>query len=326
MKNVISRRILFGIYFAFGLASTFLYFLGRFLPPENPSVAPNKVYALLYVLMLLFGVISLGLYLFTLLFFHYRARYLMLLFLPLFGGLGFAVIAFIRANKTEARDFRLNEKLWSFLALLGLYGLDQTTGNLFGNFVGNDKMQVWQTVLDMIFFAATLAYFIYWGKKRGIAEWRLKNLWTTKWAILIGVVLLIAYIYAYPGLLSLFHIHVPNGDNQTGIDALSKLVPGWLMWLHLAFGAPVMEETIFRTGIYELISPKHPKIAFFASAISFASIHMMNGSFLDWRVWGIYLGMGFILSGIYYKTRKVETTAAMHFIWNGIISYFSLLP
>ncbi|MQW39846.1 CPBP family intramembrane metalloprotease [Lactococcus hircilactis] len=36
----------------------------------------------------------------------------------------------------------------------------------------------------------------------------------------------------------------------------------------------------------------------------------------DWASWIVYLSMGLILGLIYYKTRSVECSIAVHMLWN----------
>lgn len=247
----------------------------------------------------------------------------MLLLVPFVGGIVFSALAFVNANKAEAADFKMNAKLWAFFSLLGLFALDQSSASIFTLWAFKEKLTIWQIMIDLAFLSATIFYFIYWGRNRGITKWSIKNLLASKWMILLGLILMIVWSLVYPAILSIFNLNIPIGDNQALINSAAANTPSWLMWLHLAIGAPVMEETIFRAGIYELLFDKQPIIAFFTSAISFAALHMLNGSLLDWRVWGIYLGMGFILSGVYYKTRKIESTVSLHFLWNGVWSYLS---
>ena len=321
MKKQKLAKILLSIYLALAFLTIVSYAIGDVLALNSGGGHPTLASLLLVLVSILLSLVSSGLYLFVILYFHYQKRYLFLLLAPFLGGMFFAVIALI--SKSEGQDFRLQGKIWNFAALFGLMGLDQTTGSLFQYFAINSKLVTWQIIIDLIFFTLTLAYFIYWGRKR-VKAWSVKNFWSCKWAILIGIVVMIAWNFAWPAFVSFFHTSIPVGDNQSTLNQLATHTPTWLMWLHVSIGAPIMEESIFRLGIYELISPKHSKIAFFASAIVFAFLHMANGSIADWRVWGVYLGMGLILSAVYYKMRKVEATATIHFLWNGIVTW--LLP
>ncbi|WP_415579482.1 lysostaphin resistance A-like protein [Lactococcus hircilactis] len=52
-----------------------------------------------------------------------------------------------------------------------------------------------------------------------------------------------------------------------------------------------------------------------SSTILFASAHMVM-NVTDWASWIVYLSMGLILGLIYYKTRSVECSIAVHMLWN----------
>ncbi len=318
-ENIIFRRIMLGLYLFFGLSVNVIYgiIFGLSLNSVELSL-PTRL--ILSALLLLTFLAALGLLLFDVLFFRYRARNLFWLLFPFLGGLIFGFRALF--SKKAPQAFRLAEKSWNIWALFGLLGLDQTTGMFFGLFPNQKALAIWQIVLDLLLLAATIAYFVYWGRKRARVQWRWQNIWHNKWWIILALAAMTAFAYLYPWLLNILHLGLPMPQNQAELNSLAQSTPAFLMWIHLAVGAPIMEETIFRAGIYELVSPKHPKIALFVSAILFASIHLLGPDLLNWKMWLIYLVPGFALAGLYYKTRKVEATMTVHFIWNGLLNYF----
>jgi len=265
--------------------------------------------------------LSIIFFLILILTYQYRARYILWLLVPFIGGLGFAIYALV--SKVEPEELRITGKWLAFLSLLGLWLLDQTTGSFFQIFIGKDRLEPWEIVIDLILFALTITYFIYWTKeKRKLVDWSIKNLWPGKWWILLSLVGMFVAFVALNFILHYFQLGAPKGSNQETIEGLLEKLPFALIWVHLAIGAPIMEEVVFRTGIFELMSPKHPRLALGLSTLIFAGIHLDGAGYLDWRIWAPYLILSFFLSFLYYKTRKLETTVFVHFIWNGLISIF----
>jgi len=326
-KESPARKILLVVYFIIGLLPNIFYLLNvsynfQHLNDTQSGITPPLANIIFSMLMAFTLILSFGLFLFTILFFHYRARNLFWLLFPFVGGLTFAGLAFF--SKAEAQTYRMPKKLWGILVVFGLYGVDNLA-QLPEAFFRADlhKMNLLQNMIIVLFLVGGIVYCIYWGRKRRLALWQFRPIWEHKWKILIGIVAITVFSYFWPWLLSLFHISIPQGANQDALNALERNIPAIVFWIEGAIAAPVMEESIFRVGIFELVSPKHPKLAILVSTVVFASAHMI-GNITTWSLWPIYLAMGFVFGFLYYKTRRVEVSATAHFIWNGIMTY--ILP
>lgn len=319
-NNLFFRRVMLMIYLVIATLTFIFYGILKYLSLTKTKTGTSVI--LFKFSFLFFLIVGFFFLLFIIFYFKYRTRNFLWYLLPFIGGVTFAIRALL--SKKNPTDFHISAKSWGILALFGLFGLDQTTGEMFFIFtLSNKEMVPWQIIVDLIFFVATLAYFIYWAKKRQIAQWAPQAIWKQKYKILLTLAIMVAFDYAYFWLVSVFHQSIPIGSNQTALDQTAKLIPPALNWIHLAIGAPIMEETIFRVGIFELVLPRHPKIALVISALLFAFVHMI-GNLNAWLLWPVYLVPGFMLAGLYYKSHHVEATATVHFVWNGILNY--LLP
>jgi membrane protease YdiL (CAAX protease family) len=210
--------------------------------------------------------------------------------------------------------------LLSLPTLLGLLLMDQLGLLALNVFVSNGKHL---TALEIILVALVemllIAYFLYWGKKQGFAQWSFKNAWTNKGKIILGFVAIVLFQGFYHFLL-----HTPITSNQQSIDNVQRLTPVLLMCLITGIGAPVLEETIFRLGVFKLALPDHKKISLVISTIFFAFMHMTH-ELTNPISWPPYLFMGIVFGYLYYKTDKVEVSASSHFLLNSFVTFIQLL-
>lgn len=209
--------------------------------------------------------------------------------------------------------------------LLGLLVIDLITPNVERAFTsGGHSLSPLQIVIVAVVAVLSIAYFVYWGKTQNYAEWSFKNFWQNKGKIILGLLSVYAVLIVVSLIMAGLKLVPSVSANQQALDELVKLVPFPLIWFTSAIAAPIMEETIFRLGIFKLLFPGKDKIALVVSAILFAGVHMTTE--ITNFVTGLpYLVIGFILGFLYYKTKKIEVTVSVHVLWNTISMVLSVL-
>lgn len=150
-----------------------------------------------------------------------------------------------------------------------------------------------------------------------------RQVWRHKFKILFAFLVCLLVGYFLPLTLSKLNINLPVSQNQALINSMAEKIPIFLMFISTSIYAPICEEIIFRASIRELIFPFHPRLAFIVSTILFAFAHM--GFSLDWINWLLYLSMGAVFGWLYLKSRRVETTMSVHFLWNTFANIVNFL-
>ncbi|WEV45504.1 type II CAAX endopeptidase family protein [Streptococcaceae bacterium ESL0687] len=108
--------------------------------------------------------------------------------------------------------------------------------------------------------------------------------------------------------------------NQTDLNSLMASSPA-IIFAICTISAGFFEELVFRVGIFELLSPKHPKIAALLAIAVFALMHGPTdlGSLL------IYLSMSIVLTMLYYEYRNFYVNMSVHALWNTMVTLLTLL-
>lgn len=114
-------------------------------------------------------------------------------------------------------------------------------------------------------------------------------------------------------------ISVTMGDdivssNQTAINQLMSLLPTSIIMTMAVFGAPIIEEVVFRGLIPRMFSEKWNWIGYLMGAVLFGLAHNPNtlGAGIQ------YIGMGLVLSAVTYFSKRIEYSILLHFLNNGI--------
>ncbi|GAB2024169.1 type II CAAX endopeptidase family protein [Lactovum odontotermitis] len=209
--------------------------------------------------------------------------------------------------------------------LLGLVVIDLITPNVERAFTrGGHSLSPLQIVIVAVVSVLSIAYFVYWGKTQKYAEWSFKNFWKNKGKIILGLLSVYAALIVVGIIMAGLKLEHTVSANQQTLNGLVKLEPFLLIWFTTAIAAPIMEETIFRLGIFKLLFPDKDKIALVVSAILFAGAHMTT-EITNFTAWLPYLAAGLILGFLYYKTKKIEVTVSVHVLWNTLSMIFSAL-
>lgn len=78
------------------------------------------------------------------------------------------------------------------------------------------------------------------------------------------------------------------------------------------FLSPIVEELVFRGILTKVIFPKNLILSLIVTGIIFAAIHVP----VTFGEWINQLGAAFVLSLVYYQTRKIENAILAHIIMN----------
>lgn len=187
--------------------------------------------------------------------------------------------------------------------------------------LGKKKINNIIALLILAFAVFVLKFFMDKAKEMNLVDWQFKSLWHQKWLVLIVFSVCIIYFqFVLGNIFDYLHIEDTVSANQQLINIMIAHSPKYLMLLLSAVFAPICEEIVFRAGFFETIFLGYPRVALIISSFVFALMHMVMSP-TDLASWVIYLSMGLILGFVYYKTRRVECSIAVHILWN-IYAFF----
>lgn len=111
-------------------------------------------------------------------------------------------------------------------------------------------------------------------------------------------------------------------NNQQGLNDIIYLNKSLYLLMTVVF-APILEELIFRGGIFRTLRRKHNFLfAACVSAILFGFIHISHSfltkDYLDLIYLFLYSGLGFVLAWCYEKNQSIYGCIILHIIYNFI--------
>ncbi|MBO0470673.1 CPBP family intramembrane metalloprotease [Enterococcus sp. DIV0242_7C1] len=152
---------------------------------------------------------------------------------------------------------------------------------------------------------------VFLAKKLGFFTIKFDFLTGKNIGIIIGGYVL-ARIVAIVGTLLLN----AQGTNSTANDAaIQTMFTGenpLLIILLIGISAPIMEEIVFRGGIIGFWLKDYPIIGIALSSVIFGLMHGPT-DLISFLIYGL---IGLILSVVYYKTKRLELSIAIHFLNN----------
>lgn len=145
------------------------------------------------------------------------------------------------------------------------------------------------------------------------------------------IVIMIIGILIANYALSMIVALLTNTDNSQNQEVVSQnaMISPLYSFLYTCILAPVMEETVFRAGIFTWIR-KHAGFlpAMLISSIAFGLIHVMNslfsGNFIDFAYLLVYAGIGMILAYAYEKSGTVLVSTGIH-AGNNFVAFLSMI-
>lgn len=118
-------------------------------------------------------------------------------------------------------------------------------------------------------------------------------------------------------LLEALSVTDSNGNNDAVVDmAKASLGPTAAMAVCLA---PIVEESLFRAGIFGLIRRKSRVLAYAASVLLFALYHVWQSAIYDPRQWIFllqYLPASLALAWVYERTDSIWSSIFLHMLIN----------
>ena len=214
------------------------------------------------------------------------------------------------ASKPLSKKKLFGLKVLFTLQILTLYFFDgtvQTPMQLFAT--DHASFNGLQIFITLAFMAISLPLFILWSRKIARQSWTFSIL--KNWRVWLLIIAAVALIWGSQQLLH--QIITSNSANQAKLDVLFNKTPLFITWVMAGLAAPIMEETMFRVGFFELLFQKHPFWAWLTGSICFALIHT---GFTDLVHFPIYFTMGLVLGAVYWRTRRVEASFMVHALWN----------
>lgn len=213
----------------------------------------------------------------------------------------------------------IGRKIGIISLILGFLILDQLgllTVAIFAQYNVLDQSIYFYTAF--IITLVSLFVFLLYANKNHLLEWK-----TALKSPYFKVVLLGWLALRIPNILGGLILLLEQTDtvrNQEVLTTLLQQLPSSFMFLEVAIAAPIMEEIIFRHIIPLVLFEKHHKLGFVVGSLAFGLIHGPTniGSFV------IYVGMGAILSYIYYRYRRLEYTISIHLL-NNLLAFLMIL-
>lgn len=146
----------------------------------------------------------------------------------------------------------------------------------------------------------------------------------------ITFALMYAASFVYNIILMLFN-YTDTSTNQSSINMMIKETPV-LAFLFVCILAPLIEEIIFRFGLFRALTKINDKIAILLTTFVFAFMHMIisiqSGGWElfvhDLPSFPAYLIGAFAFTFAYYKTKNIATPMCAHFI-NNTFSFLAIL-
>lgn len=113
-------------------------------------------------------------------------------------------------------------------------------------------------------------------------------------------------------------IMIIKGDVQESVNQLLlNQFPFWFLFLTAVIYAPIVEETVFRYALRNIINSD--KIFIIISAISFGLLHTIGqeATIFDTILLAIpYMAMGYVLAKTYVKTNNITSNMTLHALNN----------
>lgn len=177
------------------------------------------------------------------------------------------------------------------------------------NSIGNlSQMTLGQGILLILLFSTLFLILLFIGRKGQWLNWddSLFSKENVKWLIytICGASL------AYASFIFIFH------DSQEVLPLNS--IDFWLGIGSMILIAPMAEEMVFRGILPKVIFSQHLKLSLLITGFLFILPHYPD-SLVSWLDYGI---SAFLLSYLYYKTRRVELTIILHIFMNALVIIF----
>lgn len=137
--------------------------------------------------------------------------------------------------------------------------------------------------------------------------------------VLTGYFVLLCMNYCATYIIFLIVPEFNNPNNNAVVDLINR--DSAMMKVTLIFLAPVVEELLFRGGLFGIFREQSRLAAYLISVLGFALYHVMNYLVFDWRniIFLLqYIPAGLMLCRCYERTGSIWCCIFFHMAVNGI--------
>jgi len=120
----------------------------------------------------------------------------------------------------------------------------------------------------------------------------------------------------------IFTMAIPEMENQNNNALMLLAGEGYGKMLAMTvFLAPIVEEVMFRGGIFGILRYRNRNLAYVVSMLAFSIYHVWGFALTDPLYWIFilqYLPVSYLLCRIYERTNTIWSSIFMHMLINGI--------
>lgn len=208
--------------------------------------------------------------------------------------------------------------LLAILLFIGLFLLDQIAFviPIIGKQISDNQSFV--LAIGVLLMGIVVSVACYLARKNGSLKPLRQTITKQNWKFILGMFALTYISQLALQLIFQFLGISGNTVNQQVIEQSMNSLPRWYMGLMILIVAPIVEEFLCRSLVFQTIRNK--KVAFIVATLIFTLLHMQT---LEWNVL-IYLVMSLILTATYARHENLNESITVHFL-NNLIGFVALL-
>ena len=208
--------------------------------------------------------------------------------------------------------------LLAILLFIGLFLLDQIAFviPIIGKQISDNQSFV--LAIGVLLMGIVVSVACYLARKNGSLKPLRQTITKQNWKFILGMFALTYISQLALQLIFQFLGISGNTVNQQVIEQSMNSLPRWYMGLMILIVAPIVEEFLCRSLVFQTIRNK--KVAFIVAMLIFTLLHVQT---LEWNVL-IYLVMSLILTATYARHENLNESIAVHFL-NNLIGFVALL-
>ncbi len=208
--------------------------------------------------------------------------------------------------------------LLAILLFIGLFLLDQIAFviPIIGKQISDNQSFV--LAIGVLLMGIVVSVACYLARKNGSLKPLRQTITKQNWKFILGMFALTYISQLALQLIFQFLGISGNTVNQQVIEQSMNSQPRWYMGLMILIVAPIVEEFLCRSLVFQTIRNK--KVAFIVAMLIFTLLHVQT---LEWNVL-IYLVMSLILTATYARHENLNESITVHFL-NNLIGFVALL-
>lgn len=208
--------------------------------------------------------------------------------------------------------------LLAILLFIGLFLLDQIAFviPIIGKQISDNQSFV--LAIGVLLMGIVVSVACYLARKNGSLKTLRQTITKQNWKFILGMFALTYISQLALQLIFQFLGISGNTVNQQVIEQSMNSLPRWYMGLMILIVAPIVEEFLCRSLVFQTIRNK--KVAFIVAMLIFTLLHVQT---LEWNVL-IYLVMSLILTATYARHENLNESITVHFL-NNLIGFVALL-